>query len=203
MNPVKPFLQCLLHSCLLSLPWVAAAQDTAQWRQVYSVLSHPRCLNCHTSTDYPRQGDDRRRHAFGVVRGHAGNGPPGALCMSCHTASNNAATGVPGLANWHAAPRSMSWEARPGVAMDSGRLCSTLKDRRKNHGMDLQALSRHHTNDALVKWAWTPGTRPDGTQRATPPLTHTEFITVFNEWAAMGGPCPLIGESTHSVRPPN
>lgn len=197
---------CLRHfpgACLALLLPAATAQDTAQWRQVYSVLSHPRCLNCHTTTEYPRQGDERRRHAFGVVRGQDGKGPPGALCMSCHTASNNAATGVPGLPNWHAAPRSMSWEARPGVAMDSGRLCSTLKDRSKNHNMDLQALAHHHKSDALVKWAWTPGTRADGAQRVQPPLTHQEFTTVFNEWAAMGGPCPSPTESISSVTQPN
>src|SRR3989441_12848556 len=31
----------------------------AAWQQVYSVLTHPRCINCHTATDYPQQGDDR------------------------------------------------------------------------------------------------------------------------------------------------
>ena len=33
----------------------------AAWRQVYSVLTHPRCINCHTATNYPQQGDDRHR----------------------------------------------------------------------------------------------------------------------------------------------
>ena len=26
------------------------------WQQVYSVLTSPRCLNCHTATNYPQQG---------------------------------------------------------------------------------------------------------------------------------------------------
>jgi mono/diheme cytochrome c family protein len=26
------------------------------WQQVYSVLTHPRCINCHTATNYPQTG---------------------------------------------------------------------------------------------------------------------------------------------------
>ena len=38
------------------------------WHQMYSVLAHPRCINCHTATNYPEQGDDRHPHLFNVVR---------------------------------------------------------------------------------------------------------------------------------------
>ena len=31
----------------------------AAWDQVYSVLISPRCINCHTATNYPQQADDR------------------------------------------------------------------------------------------------------------------------------------------------
>ena len=37
---------------------VTTPQGLAAWGQVYSVLTHPRCINCHTATDYPQQGDD-------------------------------------------------------------------------------------------------------------------------------------------------
>ena len=40
------------------------AAGLAAWQQVYSVLTHPRCVNCHTATDHPQQGDDRQ---FGVA----------------------------------------------------------------------------------------------------------------------------------------
>jgi mono/diheme cytochrome c family protein len=46
----------LMGACLALLLPAATAQDSAQWRQVYSVLSHPRCLNCHTSTGLPTAG---------------------------------------------------------------------------------------------------------------------------------------------------
>jgi hypothetical protein len=36
----------------------------AAWQQMYSVLTSPRCINCHTANDYPQQGDDRHDHLF-------------------------------------------------------------------------------------------------------------------------------------------
>ena len=72
------------------------AQGLEAWEQVYSVLTHPRCINCHTATNYPQQGDDRRRHVANVVRGTAGTGVPGLNCASCHQETNADSTGVPG-----------------------------------------------------------------------------------------------------------
>ena len=80
------------------------------WEQVYSVLTHPRCINCHTATNYPQQGDDRRRHVANVVRGPEGKGVPGLNCAGCHQESNADSTGVPGGHNWHLAPLSMRWQ---------------------------------------------------------------------------------------------
>ena len=164
--------------------------EAQQWSEVYSVLTHPRCLNCHTATNYPRQGDDRHRHKFGIVRGHDGKGVPGALCVACHQASNNSASGVPGGPGWHIAPLSMSWESKPGVAMSSTALCSTLKTRAKNGNHSLAELTEHHKKEALVLWAFEPGTRSDGTPRVAPPMTHAEFVGAFEKWAQAGGPCP-------------
>ena len=48
----------------------------AAWQQLYSVMSHPRCVNCHTASDYPQQGGDRHRHLFNLVRGPGGEGVP-------------------------------------------------------------------------------------------------------------------------------
>jgi hypothetical protein len=48
------------------------ADGLAAWQQVYSVLTHPRCLNCHTATNYPQQGDDGHRHFANVVYGPGG-----------------------------------------------------------------------------------------------------------------------------------
>jgi len=87
------------------------AQGLAAWERVYSVLISPRCINCHTATNYPQQGDDRRRHFANVVRGgHEGKGVPALTCNGCHQEVNADSTGVPGSPNWHLAPLSMKWQ---------------------------------------------------------------------------------------------
>ena len=68
----------------------------AAWDQVYSVLISPRCINCHTATNYPQQGDDRHRHFANIVRGPEGKGVPGLNCISCHQEENADSTGVSG-----------------------------------------------------------------------------------------------------------
>src|SRR2546421_11395456 len=60
-------------------PKVAAG--LAAWGQVYSVLTSPRCINCHTATNYPQQGDERRRHFANVIRGPEGKGVPALNCV--------------------------------------------------------------------------------------------------------------------------
>src|SRR6266540_6838579 len=72
------------------------ADGLAAWEQVYSVLTSPRCINCHTATNYPQQGDDRHRHFANVIRGPEGKGVPGLNCVSCHQETNADSTGVPG-----------------------------------------------------------------------------------------------------------
>jgi hypothetical protein len=42
----------------------------------------------------------------------------------------------------------------------------------------------------LVRWAWNPGRRPDGTMRTLPPLTHDEFVAATRRWVDAGMPCP-------------
>src|SRR3712207_8771708 len=72
------------------------ADGFAAWEQVYTVLTHPRCINCHTSKSYPQQGDDRHRHFANVTRGPEGKGVAGLNCATCHQESNADSTGVPG-----------------------------------------------------------------------------------------------------------
>src|SRR5438094_6734420 len=72
------------------------ADGLAAWEQVYSVLTSPRCINCHTATDYPQQGDNRHRHFANVIRGSEGKGVPALNCVGCHQAANADSTGVPG-----------------------------------------------------------------------------------------------------------
>ena len=40
----------------------ADSPSVAAFRVVHSVVTHPRCMNCHTTVGWPTQGDDQRRH---------------------------------------------------------------------------------------------------------------------------------------------
>lgn len=162
----------------------------AAWQQVYSVLTSPRCINCHTATNYPQQGDDRQRHFANVVRGLRGQGVPALQCVSCHQAVNADSTGAPGGHNWHLAPLSMKWQERNNQILSSAEVCRAVTDRSKNHNLDGAGLLKHHTEEPLVLWAWHPGRRPDGSLRTVPPLTHEQFVEATRRWVEAGMPCP-------------
>lgn len=166
------------------------AQGLAAWEQVYSVLTHPRCINCHTATNYPQQGDDRHRHVANIVRGPEGKGVPALNCASCHQESNADSTGVPGGHNWHLAPLSMKWQDLNDQPLSSAAICQSITDRSKNHNLDGPGLLKHHEEEPLVLWAWNPGRRPDGTLRSLPPLSHQEFVAATRRWVEAGTPCP-------------
>src|SRR5258708_38636545 len=71
------------------------AEGLAAWDQVYSVLTHPRCINCHTATNFPEQGGDRHPHFANGVRGPEGKGVAALQCSTGHQESNADSTGVP------------------------------------------------------------------------------------------------------------
>ena len=121
-----------------------AAQGLAAWDQVYSVLTSPRCINCHTATNYPQQGDDRHRHVANIVRGPEGKGVPGLNCAGCHQETNADSTGVPGGHNWHLAPLSMQWQDTSDRILSSAAVCRAVTDRSKNNNLDGPGLLKHH-----------------------------------------------------------
>jgi hypothetical protein len=162
----------------------------AAWQRVYSVLTSPRCINCHTATNYPQQGDDRHRHFANVIRGSEGKGVPGLNCLSCHQEANADSTGVPGGHNWHLAPLSMRWQDANDRPLSSAAVCRAVTDRSKNNDLDGPGLLKHHEEEPLVLWAWNPGLRPDGSRRTLPPLSHAEFVAATRAWVESGTPCP-------------
>jgi mono/diheme cytochrome c family protein len=166
------------------------AQGLAAWEQVYSVLTSPRCINCHTATNYPQQGDERRRHVANVVRGPEGKGVAGLNCAGCHQETNADSTGVPGGHNWHLAPLEMRWQDINDRPLSSAAVCRQVTDHSRNHNLDGPGLLKHHEEEALVKWAWNPGRRPDGSTRTLPPLTHEQFVAATRRWVEAGTPCP-------------
>lgn len=159
---------------------------TEAWKKVYSVLTSPRCINCHTVTNYPRQRDIRYPHIYSVVRGEDGGGAPVARCTSCHGEQNDDARGIPGACGWHLAPLEMAWERSPGIAKTGPELCTMFRTLSRNQE---QAMLRH-LDTQLVRWAWNPGSRWNGTPRTPPPIGREEFMAAFTEWMQTGFDCP-------------
>jgi hypothetical protein len=159
------------------------AQDTEIFRQIATVLQHPRCMNCHTRAEYPRQGSDRHRHTMNVVRGPTDHGAPGLHCSACHQSVNQAASGVPGAQDWHLAPLRMAWED-----LTVGDLCRALLDPVKG-GMKADQFVPHFQT-GLVRWAWSPGFDQRRQERETPPIPYEQFIALTRQWVAQGTPCP-------------
>ena len=157
----------------------------AAWQQVYSVMVSPRCLNCHTATNYPQQGDDRHRHVANVIRGLQDKGVVALNCATCHQSTNADSTGVPGAHNWHLAPLSMRWQDVKDQPLSSGDVCRSVL-----RLLDGTHLLKHHEEEPLVLWAFSPGRRPDGTMRTLPPMTHTQFVEATRQWVEAGTPCP-------------
>ena len=179
-------------------------EGLAAWHKLYSVLTHPRCINCHTATNYPEQGDDRHRHLFNVVRGPSGTGVPGLHCATCHQQSNAEATGVPGAANWRLAPLTLAWQDRNDKIFSSVALCKAVANKTKNGGLGGDVLLEHHEQEPLVRWAFAPGLRSDGAPRSLPPLTHEEFVAATRVWTRSGMPCPQnVSKIGDSLRKPS
>jgi len=173
---------------MLLFLWMCAAAPAdglAAWDKIYSVLTYPRCINCHTATNYPQQGDDRHRHFANVIRGPQDKGVVALNCATCHQTTNADSTGVPGGNNWHLAPLSMKWQDANDHALPSADVCRSVLRQ-----LDGPHLLKHHQEEALVLWAWSPGRRPDGTMRTLPPLTHAEFVEATRQWVKAGTPCP-------------
>jgi len=153
------------------------------FRAVASVLTSPRCLNCHVPGDSPLQGDDNHPHAMNVKRGLDGRGTPAMRCTNCHQATNSSQLHAPpGRPDWRLPPPSMPlvWK---GLSIAG--ICRALKDPATNAGMTTSKLIEHVSEDPFVNWAWNPGPG-----RTVPPLSHDEFVSRFKEWIETGAACP-------------
>ncbi|MGA8268541.1 MAG: hypothetical protein WB787_12315 [Candidatus Acidiferrales bacterium] len=160
-----------------------AAASRAAFLQVYSVLTSPRCQNCHPAGDTPLQGDDSHVHIQNVKRGRDGHGVYGMRCDTCHQSKN-----LPGA---HMPPGNPKWSLPPAdqkmtfVGRSPAELCKQIKDPNQNGKRSLEALLDHVANDDLVAWGWNPG---DG--RTLPPLTRPETVAQMKIWISGGAACP-------------
>jgi hypothetical protein len=159
------------------------AQSAAIFSKMATVMQYPRCMNCHTTTAFPRQGDDRHRHTMNVMRGPDDCGAAGLHCSTCHHATNQRASGVPGAPDWHLAPLRMAWDG-----LSAGELCRALFDP-AHGGMKPDGLVAHFRT-GLVRWAWSPGVDAHGRPRTSPPIAYANFMALTRAWIASGAVCP-------------
>jgi hypothetical protein len=87
---------------------------------------------------------------------------------------------VPGAPEWHVAPLKMAWLGRTPA-----QICAQIKDPSRNGGKTLEQLHEHMASDALVGWAWAPGSG-----RKPAPGTQKEFGALIRAWIETGAECP-------------
>ena len=155
----------------------------AAFLEVYNVLMHPRCMNCHPSGNSPLQGDDSHVHMQNVKRGADGQGKYALKCANCHQDTNLPGANMPpGKPTWRLPRKDMPLVFQGKSPRE---LADKLKDPKQNGGKTLEQLVEHVTNDKLVLWGWEPG---DG--RTKPPLSHDDFAKKFREWVEKGAASP-------------
>jgi hypothetical protein len=183
-RPISAWTTLMLRSTKTATPnQKSDALARESFLAIIPVLKHPRCLNCHSTGDYPRQGVDGHIHTQNVRRGIDGKGKYGQKCTACHQEQNIAGLNMPpGAPNWHLPPAAMPmiWEGRT-----PGQICRQVKDPKQNNGKTVAQIVEHVTADKLVLWGWNPG---EG--RTAPPLGHDEFARKFQDWAHYGAACP-------------
>jgi hypothetical protein len=183
---MKKATAILCVSSALMFAQEASRQDGIKaFHEMASVLTSPRCINCHVPANSPPlQGDDSHAHTMKVVRGLDGKGAnPAMRCSNCHQDSNvSTPHGPPGAPGWSmpSAATPMAWQG-----LNTSQLCRALKDPQINGNKSLPQLIEHLTSENLVNWGWSPGPG-----RSLPPLSHEQFVDAAKRWVAAGAPCP-------------
>ncbi len=149
---------------------------------VYKVLMHPRCMNCHPAGEIPLQGDSSLVHTMNPKRAKDGHGLFAMKCNSCHQPANSPGLHTPpGNPKWALPPADMKMVFENKSARE---LALQIMDFNRNgHKNKAQLIS--HARDTLVKWAWNPG---EG--RTTPPLGYAAFVKAWDKWINTGGYAP-------------
>lgn len=166
----------------------AANDGVALWAKIHNVFSHPRCANCHVSSDNipiwsgKNFGEAPRPHGMNINGGASRIGADnGLLCTSCHTPHNSALkNGPPGAVPWLLAPVEMQWYGK-----SSAEICAQVRDKKRNGNRTLEALAHHVEADPLVNWGWSPGPSRDPA-----PYTSADTAAAIRAWEKLGAPCP-------------
>jgi hypothetical protein len=150
--------------------------------EVYKVLMHPRCMNCHPKGDVPLQGDDSHPHTMAPQRGKDGHGLNAMKCINCHQSENTPDVHTPpGNPKWGLPPSQMKMVFQ---GKNQRELALQIMDYNKNGHKNKQQLLEH-ARDTLVKAGWNMG---EG--RVAPPLGYNEFVKAWDIWIEKGGYAP-------------
>ncbi|MEO8842535.1 MAG: Isoquinoline 1-oxidoreductase subunit [Kofleriaceae bacterium] len=155
-------------------------RSRALFGELAVVLTSPRCVNCHTPDDSPRQGDASILHDPPVARGSLDRGVVGMQCTGCHQDHNLELARVPGAPGWHLAPLSMVWLDRTPA-----QICEQIKDSTRNGGRTLAQIQTHVATDLLIAWGWAPGA-----DRKPAPGTQQLAGALAQAWIESGAECP-------------
>lgn len=171
---------------------VARENGLAAWNKIHTVLTHPRCLNCHVGADnVPRWGTKAapdRIHGMAINAGISRIGAETLSCKTCHQNSTRPNT-VPHAAphtgmDWRLAPVEFQWTDRK-----SAEICAQMRDPARNGGRDAAGLIEHIRHDAevigFIAWSFAPGAGRDPAPGSL--QAHLEDMAV---WTAAGMPCP-------------
>ncbi|MDW4500251.1 hypothetical protein R5H30_19850 [Sulfitobacter sp. D35] len=179
-------------SALPEVGTVPTEDGLAAWNNIHTVLSHPRCLNCHVGADnLPLWGTveaPEQIHGMAINAGESRIGAETLSCNACHQTSTrpNSVPRAPphtGM-DWRLAPVEFQWTDR-----SSAEICAQMRDPARNGGRDAAGLVEHILHDAeligFITWSFDPGAGRDpapGSLRA-----HLEDMAV---WTTAGMPCP-------------
>ncbi|MBI1394116.1 MAG: hypothetical protein GC152_15395 [Alphaproteobacteria bacterium] len=172
---------------------VGEDEGLAAWENIYAVVSHPRCSNCHVDDSNtpmwsgPSYGE-ARPHGMNINAGASRIGAESLPCGTCHiqsTAPNDHPHAAPhaGL-TWMLAPVEFAWFGK-----DSADVCRQIRDPERNGGRDGAGLVEHIVHDAQIKAFITWGFNPGG-GREPAPGTMQAHLDDMVMWTAAGMPCP-------------
>lgn len=169
---------------LLEITSKELKQDESEvaFSKMMDVLTHKRCVNCHPSDNIPKQGEDQHVHRFGISRA---NGMAATNCNTCHQASNNNYSGVPGAPEWSLAPHTMRWEGLSRIE-----IAKSMMNRETNGNRTAEDIMHHLTEHELVLWAWEPGVDAEGNPREIPPVSKEAYIEAVKTWIDLGAVIP-------------
>ncbi len=159
-----------------------SVESAAAFMEVYKVLMHPRCMNCHPAGDVPLQNEDSHIHTMLPKRGKDGHGLYAMKCTNCHQPANSAGLRTPpGNPKWALPPADMKMVFENKTPHE---LALQIMDYNRNGHKNKEQLLEH-ARDTLVKWGWHPG---EG--RPLPPLDYETFVKQWDTWINKGAYAP-------------